>query len=135
VTQLDLSLADNKVAMLGQLNGCIQEVIVLPADYKAYGAALEDRLLREALLKLAARVPWTRQKIVKDSPGVLSEHIKKDIIIIRSLALLYDGPDWKNLFPTLTKGLPRPPLSGVLYRTPVEPDSWLREWGYQKGGS
>ena len=44
----------------------------------------------------------------KDSPGVLSKNIDKDIIVIRSLANLYDAPRWTNLFSNLVAGLPEP---------------------------
>jgi hypothetical protein len=99
VTQLDLSLADNKVAMLNELGHCIKRAIVLPVDVTVYDQKLEDKLLREALLKLNKN---------KDSPGVLSKNIDKDIIVIRSLANLYDAPRWTNLFSNLVAGLPEP---------------------------
>ena len=44
----------------------------------------------------------------KSSPGVLSKNIDKDIIVIRSLANLYDAPAWMNLFPKLAAELPEP---------------------------
>jgi hypothetical protein len=52
VSQLDLSLLDNKISMLGKLNGCIKDVLVLPAKVTVYGEELEDFVLRHALLKL-----------------------------------------------------------------------------------
>src|SRR5262249_24495000 len=99
VTQLDLSLADNKVAMLGELGRCIKRAIVLPVDVTVYDQKLEDKLLREALLKLNKN---------KDIRGVRRKNIDKDIIVIRSLANLYDAPEWKTLFPKLAAELPEP---------------------------
>ena len=43
--------------------------------------------MKEALLALNKN---------KDSPGVLSKNIDKDIIVIRSLANLNDAPAWMN---------------------------------------
>src|SRR5262249_34069082 len=101
ITALDLSLADNKIAMLAQLNGAVPKVLTVPSDVKTYGEEYEDHVLEHALLLL--------KKDGKDTPGLLSRNVKKDVLVIRSLAAMHEAitPD-ADFVKILSTGLPDP---------------------------
>jgi hypothetical protein len=104
VSRLDLSLLDNKLSVMGQLQTAIKETLSLPPDIKVYDEQLEDRVLREALIAINGN---------REAPGTLSKNVQKDIVVIRSLAALNDAPKWPNMVANLTKGLPEPMKSWV----------------------
>lgn len=99
ITELDLSIIDNKLNVLGTLVGCIDKVLTLPADVHAFEDSKVDHVLRHALLmKNGNRL----------QPGLLSKNIDKDVVVIRSLDELNDAPNWTTYFGKLVKDVPGP---------------------------
>jgi len=98
ITALDLSIIDNKLNVLARLQGGLRKILDLPVGITSFESAKVDQVFRMALA-IANK---------KERPGLLSRDVDKDVIVIRSLATLNDGPDWKTWRGNLTKGLPEP---------------------------
>jgi hypothetical protein len=97
ITQLDLSIIDNKINVLARLLGAIKMAVNLPAQDKTFEEAKVNFVLKEAL---------RTENQDKERPGLLARDIEKDVVVIRSLAELNSAPGWQTLMSDLAKGLP-----------------------------
>jgi hypothetical protein len=79
ITSGDLAAIDNKIAMLGNCNDKAKYVMVEPTRH------LSEQQFVDHVLEQMVRMYWTGAGLK------FSKSIEKDVIIIRSLAALYEG--------------------------------------------
>jgi len=95
ITSLDLSIVDNKIAMLHALDGTAQTIVAEPNPKPKKPEGWVDYVIKEMLKT--------------HLPGQFSKSIEKDLIVIKSLANLHEVYAKKNMvIETLSKGLPEP---------------------------
>jgi len=99
VTGLDLSIVDNKIAMLGRLNGKGEDVLVEPGSSLTPNGRV-DHVITQVLTTCLPR----------NQGYVFTKSVDKDVIVIKSLANLHESVNnQKDLhWDTLTVGLPEP---------------------------
>lgn len=97
ITALDLSIVDNKIAMLSMINGKGRYILTEPQPGLTHDKVV-DHVIEQMLSTYLSRL----------SDYVFTKSADKDVIVIRSLANLHESIAGKELLDTLQVSLPDP---------------------------